>query len=87
MRTGKFSNLSATYEPRTIFRTVAAIALDAYRRDPLASFFLVGAADSRDRFVQVVIAHCAAHCRPLLPDGELEILLIDDDGNIFSTTN
>ena len=49
VRTGKFSNLSATYEPRTIFRTVAAIALDAYRRDPLASFFLVGAADSRDR--------------------------------------
>ena len=48
-RIGKFSNLSATFEPRTIFRTVAAIALDAYRRDPLASFFLVGAADSRDR--------------------------------------
>jgi len=45
------------------------------------------AADSRDRFVQVVIAHCAEHCRPLLSDGELEILLIDDDGNIFSTTN
>jgi cobalt-precorrin-5B (C1)-methyltransferase len=42
------------------------------------------AADSRDRFVQVVIAHCAEHCRPLLSDGELEILLIDDDGNIFS---
>jgi len=49
IRIGKFSNLSATYEPRTIFRTVANIALDAYRRDPLASFFLVGAADSRDR--------------------------------------
>ena len=25
------------------------IALDAYRRDPLSSFFLIGAADSRDR--------------------------------------
>ena len=49
IRIGKFSNLSATFEPRTIFRTVANIALDAYRRDPLASFFLVGAADSRDR--------------------------------------
>ena len=49
VRTGKFSNLSDTYEPRTIFRTVADIALDAYNRDPLSSFFLIGAADSRDR--------------------------------------
>lgn len=49
IRIGKFSNLSATYEPRTIFRTVANIALDVYRRDPLSSFFFIGAADSRDR--------------------------------------
>ena len=49
VRTGKFSNLSATNEPRVIFRTVSSIALDAYRRDPLSSFFLIGAADSRDR--------------------------------------
>ena len=49
IRTGKFSQLSGTYEPRTILRTVAEIALDAYRRDPLSSFFFVGAADSRDR--------------------------------------
>jgi len=49
VRTGKFSKLSDTYEPRTIFRTVTNIALDAYRRDPLSSFFLIGAADSRDR--------------------------------------
>lgn len=49
VRMGKFSNLSDTYEPRTIFRTVAAIALDAYYRDTLSSFFLIGAADSRDR--------------------------------------
>ena len=49
IRIGKFSNLSATYEPRTIFRTVADIALDVYRRDPLSSFFFIGAADSRDR--------------------------------------
>lgn len=48
IRTGKFSRLSGTYEPRTIFRSVADIALDAYRRDPLSSFFFIGAADSRD---------------------------------------
>ena len=46
---GKFSVLSGTYEPRTIFRTVANIALDVYRRDSEASFFFIGAADSRDR--------------------------------------
>ena len=49
VRTGKYSQLSNTYEPRTIFRTVAYFALDAYRRDPLSSFFFIGAADSRDR--------------------------------------
>jgi hypothetical protein len=32
-----------------MFRTVADIALDAYCRDTLSSFFLIGAADSRDR--------------------------------------
>lgn len=45
---GRFSGLSGTYEPRTIFRTVAEIALDALRRDPEASFFFVGAADEKD---------------------------------------
>ena len=38
-----------TYEPRTIFHTVAEIALDIYRKDSKASFFFVGAADTRDR--------------------------------------
>ena len=45
---GKFSQLSGTYEPRTIIRTVAEIALDIYRRDPKASFAFVGAADEKD---------------------------------------
>ena len=39
------------------------------------------------RFAQTVIRHCAEHCNPLLPNGELTILLIDDNGKIFSTTN
>ena len=38
-------------------------------------------------FAQTVICHCAEHCLPLLPNGELTILLIDDSGNIYSTTN
>ena len=48
-RIGKFSQLTSTYEPRTIFRTVADIAADVCQRDPDASFFFIGAADSRDR--------------------------------------
>ena len=38
-------------------------------------------------FAQTVIRHCTEHCNPLLPDGSLTILLIDDNGKIFSTTN
>ena len=38
-------------------------------------------------FAQTVIRHCTKHCLPLLPNGELTILLIDDNGKIFSTTN
>ena len=35
-------------------------------------------------FARVVIRHCAEHCDPLLPNGRLTILLIDDDGTIHS---
>lgn len=35
-----------------------------------------------DRFCQVVIARCLTHCRPLLPGGELTILLVDEEGGI-----
>ena len=34
-------------------------------------------------FARVVIAHCHRHCDPLLPQGELTILLIDDQGTIY----
>lgn len=47
--TGKFSHLSSTYEPRTIFRTVVEIALDVLRKNRKASFMYIGAADERDR--------------------------------------
>jgi cobalt-precorrin-5B (C1)-methyltransferase len=30
-----------------------------------------------------VIRHCAEHCNPLLPNGSLTILLIDDNGKIY----
>lgn len=36
-----------------------------------------------DTFASTIIHHCAEHCRPLLPDGTLTILLIDDEGNIY----
>ena len=45
---GKFSQLSGTYEVRTILRTVTDIALDALKRRPQTSFFFIGAADERD---------------------------------------
>lgn len=35
-------------------------------------------------FCQSVIRHCLRHCQPLLPHGQLTILLIDDEGNIHS---
>ena len=37
----------------------------------------------QDRFAQTVIRHCAEHCNPLLPNGDLTILLIDDNGKIY----
>ena len=37
-----------------------------------------------DDFAHTVIRHCADYCNPLLPDGSLTILLIDDNGNIYS---
>ena len=36
------------------------------------------------RFCSIVIGHCMNHCQPLLPNGQLTILLIDDDGTIHS---
>lgn len=40
-------------------------------------------ADRLHPFAQVVIAHCHGHCDTLLPDGTLDILLIDEDGKIY----
>ena len=34
-------------------------------------------------FVNVVIRHCETFCKPLLPEGSLTTLLIDDEGNIY----
>ena len=36
-------------------------------------------------FAQTVIRHCHEHCDALLPNGELTILLIDDNGKIYET--
>ena len=34
-------------------------------------------------FAETVIRHCLSHCQPLLPKGELTILLINDEGKIY----
>ena len=34
-------------------------------------------------FATTIIRHCAEHCNPLLPNGILTILLIDDEGHIY----
>ena len=39
-----------------------------------------------ETFANTIIAHCADHCRPLLPNGMLTILLMDDDGKIYQQT-
>ena len=39
--------------------------------------------DKLATFASTIIRHCADHCNPLLPNGSLTILLIDDEGNIY----
>ena len=41
-------------------------------------------ADKIEFFCHVVLQHCMDHCRPLVPQAHLTILLIDDDGIIHS---
>ena len=38
-----------------------------------------------ETFCRTVIRHCLKHCAPLLPHGELTILLIDNNGGIHGT--
>ena len=40
-------------------------------------------AEELPRFTSIVIDHCLLHCRHLFPNGELELLLIADDGQIW----
>ena len=40
-------------------------------------------ADKLDAFARTIIRHCSAYCAPLLPNGTLTILLIDDNGTIY----
>ncbi|MBR1388413.1 MAG: cobalamin biosynthesis protein CbiD [Prevotella sp.] len=41
--------------------------------------------DRLSSFAHTIISHCAEHCVPLLPNGHLTILLIDDEGKICPT--
>ena len=40
--------------------------------------------DKVNTFASTIIHHCAEYCNPLLPNGNLTILLIDDEGRIYS---
>ena len=39
--------------------------------------------DKLSTFADTIIRHCAQHCTPLLPNGTLTLLLIDDQGKIY----
>jgi cobalt-precorrin-5B (C1)-methyltransferase len=39
--------------------------------------------ESLNKFGRILIAHCHRHCAPLLPNGELTILLITENGEIY----
>lgn len=41
-------------------------------------------AEKLQTFANTIIRHCAEHCQPLLPNGSLTVLLIDDEGTIYS---
>lgn len=36
----------------------------------------------KDRFFTLLLQQCYLHCSPLIPDGKLTIMLIDEDGNM-----
>ena len=40
--------------------------------------------DRLQTFAHVVIGHCMEHCAPLLPHGDLIILLLDNEGEDYS---
>lgn len=40
--------------------------------------------DRLQTFAHVVIGHCMEHCAPLLPHGDLSILLLDNEGEVYS---
>ncbi len=40
--------------------------------------------DRLHAFSSVVLQHCLNHCHPLVPEANLTLLLIDDDGTIYS---
>ena len=38
------------------------------------------------RMADIIISHCMKYCKPLLPNGELTILLIGEEGEIYSSS-
>ncbi|MBR1545910.1 MAG: cobalamin biosynthesis protein CbiD [Prevotella sp.] len=37
-------------------------------------------------FASTIISHCYQHCKPLLPDANLTVLLMDDEGTVYQST-
>ena len=63
----------------------AGVSIDISRITLARELWEMIPAHQLERFASVVISHCGQYCRPLLPDGELTILLIDDNGTIYPT--
>ena len=42
--------------------------------------------NSLQDFASIIIQHCETYCCPLLSNGQLTILLIDDEGHIYQKT-
>lgn len=66
----------------------SAEVVDRARRVTLArELWAIVPSESLQAFVNVVIQRCLQCCRPLFPNGSMEILLIDDEGNIHTSTS
>lgn len=60
-----------------------AVVTQASRLNLAKELWMLVPADRLQAFCRVVLRHCHRHCAPLLPQGELSILLISEEGKIW----